>query len=173
MKFARIAATALALAVAGSAAETNYMFIAGIQGSVTARGYENSIQVLSVSGGVSNSASAHVATGAGSGTADAKDLVVAMNLDKSWTPLMNNAFTGKVINSVELRTVAPGANGAIAVVRRIILTGAIVTDIRQTTVEKNGVPDHDVLQVSFSYQKIEWNWTTPSMSFVANVMTKS
>jgi len=173
MKFARIAAAALVLAVAGSAAETNYLFISGIQGSVTAKGYENSIQVQSVTGGLSNSASAHVGSGAGTGAADAKNLVVTMNLDKSWTPLMSAAYMGQLIKSVELRTVAPGANGAPAVVRRIILTGAIVTDIQQTTVEKNGVPDHDVLQVSFTYQKIEWNWTTPSMSFIANVVTKS
>ena len=175
MKFARFASAAIALAVAGTAtaAETNYMFVAGIQGSVTAKGFENSIQVQSVSGGLSNSASAHIGSGAGAGAADAKNLVVTINLDKSWTPLMSTAFLGQMIKSVEVRTVAPNATGATAVVRRILLSGAFITDIQQTTVEKNGVPDHDVLKVSFDYQSIQWNWAQPAMTFTANVVPKS
>lgn len=173
MKFARIAAAALALAAVATAAETNYLFIPGIQGSATARGFENSIPVLTVSQGLTNAGSAHIGSGAGAGAADVRNLVVTMNLDKSWAPLLNAGFTGTNLKSLEIRTVAQAANGTSTVVRRIVLTNVFVTAVEQSTVEKNGVPDHDVLTVAFSFQSIQWNWAQPAITYTANISPKS
>jgi type VI secretion system secreted protein Hcp len=65
-----------------------FMKIGGLKGEAQDKIHKDEIDVLSWSWGVSNSGSAHVGLGAGTGKASVQDLSFTKWMDKSSTPLM-------------------------------------------------------------------------------------
>jgi type VI secretion system secreted protein Hcp len=155
----------LALLVAGyaSAAETQYLFVKGqksgvIKGGVTVKGQEGAILVDSVSHEIVSPRDP--ASGLPTGQRQHKPIVLTVRVDKSWALLYNVLTTNENLSQVELRVLAPSANGQVTVQRRVLLTNANIADIKQYTVDgTNGSADHDELQISLTYQKIQWTWT--------------
>lgn len=159
---------ALLFAGAASAAETQYLFLKGqksgvIKGGVTVKGQEGAILVDSLSHEILTPRDA--ATGAASGKRQHKPLVLTVRVDKSWPLLYNVLVNNENLTQVELRVVVPAANGTATVQRKVLLTNANISDIKQYTVDNtNGNGNFDALQLSFTYQKIEWDWIEGGIS---------
>ena len=166
MKFARIAGFALAAALVAPtfAAENAYLFLKGqksgnINGSVTLKGFENSIQVDSVAEDVVSPRDPQ--SGLPTGQRLHKPLILVISLDKSWPLLMNVMSTNENLANAEIRFVVPDARtGANAVQRTIRLTNANIAEIQDYTVDAaTGTPKGSVVKLQLTYQKIEWTWT--------------
>jgi type VI secretion system secreted protein Hcp len=150
--------------LAGSAwpVEFQYLFIQGqksgeIKGSVVAKGEEGSILVDSVSHEIAIPLGAQ--TGSAAAKRQHKPFVVDVQVDRAWAPLYNLLATAEPLPKVELRVAAPDASKTMTIQRKVLLTNASIAGIRQFTVNgSNGKPDHDELRISFTYQKIEWDW---------------
>jgi type VI secretion system secreted protein Hcp len=68
----------------------------GVKGESTVAGHDDGtwIDVLSWNWGMTQSASAHISTGAGTGSADVKDLTITKYVDKASPKLMYDCFKG-------------------------------------------------------------------------------
>ena len=159
----------LLLAGAASAAESQYLILKGqksgaIKGSVTVKGLEGAIQVDSIFHEILSPRDA--ASGLPTGQRQHKPFVVNVPVDKAWALLYSVMVTNENLTTVQLRVLAPSTNasgagtGALASQRVVTLTNANIADIKEYTVDgTNGKPAHNELQISFTYQKIEWTWT--------------
>jgi len=155
---------AFTMFLAGTAwsTEFQYLFIQGqksgeIKGSVTAKGEEGSILVDSISHEIAIPLDAQ--TGSSAAKRQHKPFVVDVQVDRAWAPLYNLFATGESLARVELRVAAPNATKTMTIQRKVLLTNASIVGIRQFTVNgSNGKPDHDELRISFTYQKIGWEW---------------
>ena len=91
--------------------------------------------------------------------------MLTVRVDKAWPLLYNALVTNENLTQVELRVLVPSANGLATVQRKIHLTNANISDIKQYTVDAaNGNANYDVLQISLTYQKIEWDWIDGGVS---------
>jgi len=154
----------LALQSAANATELAYLTVTGqkqgeIKGSLTTKGHEGAIEVLSVSHSIVSPRDA--ASGLATGKRMHKPLVITIPLDKS-APLLWNALTqNEALTKFELSFWAPGVNGMDKQEFTIKLTNASVVSIdfgmspETDGVAKAGTP-HET--ISFVYQKIEWTW---------------
>ena len=66
----------------------------GVPGESSISGHTGEIDVLSWNWGMTQSASAHISTGASSGSADVKDLTFTHYVDKASPNLLKNCFLG-------------------------------------------------------------------------------
>ena len=154
---------ALLLAGTASAAESQYLFLKGqrsgvIKGGVTVKGQEGAIQVDSVSHEIISPRDPQ--SGLPTGQRMHKPFVVNVPVDKAWALLYNVMTTNENIAEFRLNVLTTTGSGTQAVSRFVRLTNANISDIKQYTVDgTNGKPAHDELQISFTYQKIEWTWT--------------
>jgi type VI secretion system secreted protein Hcp len=73
-----------------------------IKGESAIKGHEERIDVLSWSWGITQSASAHVASGGGTGSADVKDLRITKYIDKATPTLYQSCFKGDDIGPATL-----------------------------------------------------------------------
>ena len=159
----------LLLAGAAGAAESQYLFVKGqksgaIKGGVAVKGQEGAIQVDSFSYEATSPRDAQ--TGLPTGKIQHLPIVVNVPVDNAWPILFQVLTTNENLSQVLLRVLAPatGAGGAGAgsqvLQRTVTLTNASISDIKQYTVHGlNGKPDHDELQISFTYQSINMTWT--------------
>lgn len=159
---------AMLLAGAASAAENQYLFIKGaksgvIKGGVTVKGQEGAILVDSISHEILSPRDA--ATGMASGKREHKPYTVLVHVDQAWPLLYNLLVTNENITQVELRVMVPSASGVNTLQRKVLLTNANISDIKQYTVDNaNGNGNFDALEISFTYQKIEWVWNQGGIS---------
>jgi type VI secretion system secreted protein Hcp len=169
----------LLLAGAASAAETQYLFLKGqksgiIKGGVTAKGQEGAIQVDSISHEIVSPRDA--SSGMATGRRQHKPLTLVVRVDKSWPLLYNVLVSNENLSQVELRVLAPSTNGSgtVSVQRKVLLTNANISDIQQYTVDgTNGSANYDVLKISLTYQKIEWDWIDGGISAVDDWETRN
>ena len=160
----------LSLLVAGtaSAAETQYLFIKGqksgvIKGGVVVKGQEGAILVDSVSHEIS--IPNDPATGLPSGRRQHRPLVLTVRVDKSWPLLYSVLVNNENLSQVELRVLVPNTTGVTTLQRKVLLTNANISDIKQFTVDAaNGNANYDALQISLTYQRIEWDWIDGGIS---------
>jgi len=161
-------ATTMLLAGSAWPVEFQYLFVQGqktgeIKGSVVAKGEEGSILVDSVSHEIAIPLDAQ--TGSSVSRRKHTPFVVDVQVDRAWAPLYNLLATAEPLPKVELRVVAPNASKTMALQRKVLLSNASIAGIRQFTVNgSNGKPDHDELRISFTYQKIEWDWMEGALS---------
>jgi type VI secretion system secreted protein Hcp len=166
IKLITLAFVALAVLASGEGwAETLYMTVEGknqgvIQGGVVQRGKEGAIQLLALSHQVVSPRD--VATGQATGKRQHKPIVIRMAVDKSFTKLYQAMVTNESLSSVEIKAFGAtrGRGGAIeSNLWTIKLQDASVADINSSSLP--GVRPNEtqqVLDVSFTYQKIEWTW---------------
>lgn len=79
-----------------------FLIIDGVKGESTDSKHKEAIDVLAWSWGVSNSGSAHIGGGRGSGKANVQDLSVTKYIDKATTSLLLSCCTGKHYDKAEL-----------------------------------------------------------------------
>jgi type VI secretion system secreted protein Hcp len=143
---------------ATSTSQTVYMYLTmkaqkqgTISGSVTTKGHEGSIMVLSYTHSIVSPRDP--ASGLPTGKRQHKPLVITKELDKS-TPLLYNALTtNDIITIWEMTFYRPSPTGALQLFFTIQLTNANIAgiDVRGSGF---GVTEF----VSFTYQKITWIW---------------
>jgi len=160
---------AMSLAGVASAAESQFLFLKGqksgmIKGSVIVKGQEGSIQVDSVYQEVVSPRDPQ--TGMPTGQTQHKPFVVNVPLDNAWPILFTVMTTNENLSQVLLRVLASNAGlsgegvGVPVLQRTVALNNANISDIKQYTVfGTNGKPDHDELQISFTYQSITMTWS--------------
>ncbi|MCY1057277.1 type VI secretion system tube protein TssD [Nannocystis sp. SCPEA4] len=123
-----------------------------IKGSVTQKGRENSIAILSLNHEVLSPRDP--ASGQATGKRMHKPFIITKELDKS-TPLLQQAFLNdELLTSVELNVVGPGAKGIQSTIYTVKLTNASIASIKLVP----GPEDKLVQEISLTYQKIEWIW---------------
>jgi type VI secretion system secreted protein Hcp len=160
----------LAMASSASAAMTSYMTLTGqksgaVKGSVTQKGHEGSIAVIAMNHEVVSPRDP--ASGLPTGKRMHKPLNITMELDQSTPILYNMLATNENIPTLEVKLWRPNPAGIETQYFTIRLTNANISDIR--LVEPN-VKNADTtrldsyLEVSFTYQKIQWTWSDPSIT---------
>jgi type VI secretion system secreted protein Hcp len=82
----------------------------GIKGESADKGHKEEINVLAWSWGMTNSGSAHVGGGAGSGKVNVQDLSLTKYIDKSSPDLMLSCCNGKHIAKAQLTVRKAGEN---------------------------------------------------------------
>jgi type VI secretion system secreted protein Hcp len=123
-----------------------------IKGSVTKKGREESIEVLSVSHEIVSPRDP--ASGLPTGKRSHKPFVISKTIDKS-SPLLAAALVNNEnISSWELSFYQPSSKGAEALAYKIKLTNASIASIRLVSDANGNLTE----EISFTYQKIEWTW---------------
>jgi type VI secretion system secreted protein Hcp len=169
-KFISLVAVLMVLATASSAsaALTAYMTLSGqksgaVKGSVTQKGREGSIAIIAMNHEVVSPRDA--ASGLPTGKRMHKPLSVTMELDQSTPILYNMLTTNENIPTLELKFWRPSVSGVEQQYFTVRLTNANISDIHLVQPNaKNTDTMHleSYLEVSFTYQKIQWTWADPS-----------
>lgn len=124
-----------------------------IKGSVTKKGREGKIEIISLSHEIVSPRDA--ASGQATGKRQHKPFVITKELDKS-SPLLNTMLTNNEnIPEWTLEVYEPNSKGVEALAYTIKLTNASIASIRLVT-DANGELREEV---TFVYKKIEWTWT--------------
>jgi type VI secretion system secreted protein Hcp len=100
-----------------------------IKGESAIKGHEERIDVLSWSWGITQSASAHVAAGAGTGSADVKDLRITKYVDKSTPTLYQSCFKGDDIGPGTLTLMKVSGDKALEYVTITMESTVIISSI--------------------------------------------
>jgi type VI secretion system Hcp family effector len=134
-----------------------YLLIEGVPGESTAAGFEEHIEVLSYSHGVSQAASisASTAGGATTGRCAHADFSIVKQLDKASAILAHKCSDGSHIASVKLVLTRAGGGDKKVPFMEYKLTNCIVSSIATG----GGTGDFPSENVSFNYGKIEWIYT--------------
>jgi type VI secretion system secreted protein Hcp len=134
-----------------------YLKIKDIKGSITKKGRENWIEVLSVEHEVISPRDA--ASGQATGKRQHRAFVVTKAIDQA-TPALYSALTkNQVLNDWLLEATAVELTGVEKVTYRVKLGNAFIAGIAfqgpgQTDLDRGKL----VESVSFVYEKIEWTW---------------
>lgn len=159
-KFASLVAGTMILATAASASAANsiFMTLTGqksgvVNGSVTQKGREKSIQVNGYDDDIVSPRDA--ASGMATGKRLHKPLKVTLEFDQSAPILYNMADTNENISQLELKFWRPSPSGMETQYFTVRLTNASITEIHTGT---DATTHNPVVEVSFTYQKIQWTW---------------
>ncbi len=141
---------ALALFVAMAFAAVDYFLkIQGIPGEATARGFENQIEVLSWSWGMSQAAAAQGREGTMPGD-PTKPFIITKRIDKASPVLAKALASGQHFPSATITLCRAG--GDKQPYMRYVLHDCIISSIKPVA------GDVPMEQISFNYTKIEWTY---------------
>ena len=132
------------------AAFDSYLEIEGIDGEASAENHKGEIEISSWSWGVSNSGSMAAGGGGGAGKASFSDFHITKTVDKSSPKLMEAVATGEHLKSLTMRK-----SGGNQQEYYIIHLSDIVISSYSTS---SGSGDKPIEEVSFTYQKIEFEY---------------
>jgi type VI secretion system secreted protein Hcp len=131
-----------------------------IKGSVTQKGREGSIMVIAANHEIS-SPLGNTASGAAVGKRVHKPFVITKELDKS-SPLLYQAMVNnELMAGWKLDFFAAAANGVEKQDYSVVLTNAIITDIKfvlPNTKDTDTMKLNPCEMIEFSYQSIQWTW---------------
>lgn len=161
----------LAIASSASAANTIFMTLTGqksgnVKGSVTQRGRENSIQVSAVDDEIVSPRDP--ASGLPTGQRQHKPLKVTIEIDQSAPILYQMLSTNETITMLELKFWRPSPSGVEAQFYTVRLTNASISEIHAST----DAAHTTMLDVSFTYQKIQWTWVEGGVTAADNWQTR-
>ena len=132
-----------------------FMKLDGIEGESNDKTHPKEIDVLAWSWGGSNSGSAHVGGGAGSGKANVQDLSFTKYVDASSHALFLNCFTGEHIAEAKLVVRKAGGKGPIEYIK-ITMNEVLVTSI---STGGSGGEDRLTENVSLNFAKVKFEYT--------------
>jgi len=130
--------------------------IGKIQGDSVVAKHEKEIDVLEWSWGLTQSASAHIATGAGSGSADVRDLTITKYVDSSSPTLMQECFYGHDHKEAILTVLKAGGKTAIEMVKMTMSGTVFISSINtgQPTAD-----DRYTESVTLNFAKVKFEYT--------------
>ena len=168
-KFVSFIAGAMVLATAASASAANNIFMTltgqksgAVKGSVTQKGRENSIAVSAFEDEVMSPRDP--ASGLPTGKRQHKPIKVTIELDQSAPILYNMLSSNENITTLELKFWHPSASGVESQFYTVKLTNASIAEIHAST----DATHPTTLDVSFTYQKIQWLWTDGGITAMDN-----
>jgi type VI secretion system secreted protein Hcp len=122
--------------------------------SVTSK-HENEIDVLSWSFGLTQSASAHIATGAGTGSADVRDLTITKYVDAATPNLLQGCFYGNDYTPAVLTVLKSGGKEAIEMIK-MTMDGTVFISSVQTGDPLPNDRYSETVSLNFAHAKIEY-----------------
>jgi type VI secretion system secreted protein Hcp len=160
----------LATAASAGAATSIFMTLTGqksgqVAGSVAQKGREKSIAVTAFEDEVISPRDP--ASGLPTGQRQHKPLKVTIEIDQSAPILYNMLATNENITAMELKFWRPPTTAPTGEERQVYsvkLTNASISEIHATT----DAAHNTVLEVSFTYQKIQWTWLEGGVTAVDN-----
>ncbi|HEX7582856.1 MAG TPA: type VI secretion system tube protein Hcp [Gaiellaceae bacterium] len=136
-----------------------YLKIDGIDGEVTAAGFEKTIEVLSFSWGVTQSSSRGTGGGGGAGKASFQDIHFVQSTQSSSPLLLKAVATGQHIKNV-LMTFIKGESNKGGGFLKIKLEDVLVSSYQAGGAEGSNT-DTPSEEVSLNFAKIEFDYTAP------------
>lgn len=136
-----------------------------IQGGVTIKGREGSIEVIQLQHEIISPRDP--ATGQASGRRQHKPFVIRKELDKSSPLLFKALVTGDPLSSVELKFFLTDPKGLEKLYYTIKLTNAHISSIQTALPDARNpaLSQYKVYEeIAFTYQKIEWTWVDGGVS---------
>jgi type VI secretion system secreted protein Hcp len=130
--------------------------IGKIQGESLVTKHEKEIDVLEWSWGLTQSASAHVATGAGSGSADVRDLTIKKYVDSATPTLLQECFYGHDHKDATLTVLKAGGKTAIEMVKMTMSGTVFISSVN------TGYPTPDdryTETVTLNFAKVKFEYT--------------
>jgi len=130
--------------------------IGKIQGDSVVAKHEKEIDVLEWSWGLTQSASAHIATGAGSGSADVRDLTITKYVDSSSPTLLQECFYGHDHKEAILTVLKAGGKTAIEMVKMTMSGTVFISSVN------TGQPTPDdryTESVTLNFAKVKFEYT--------------
>jgi type VI secretion system secreted protein Hcp len=142
--------------------------IGSIKGESQVKGHETEIDVLEWSWGLTQSASSHVSTGAGSGSADVRDLTIKKYIDASSPTLLQECFYGHDHKQAVLTVMKAGGKSAIDMVKMTMSGTVFVSSVNTGHMEAN---DRYTETVTLNFAKVKFEYTgqNPDQSKGASV----
>jgi type VI secretion system secreted protein Hcp len=96
-----------------------------VKGESGVKGHETEIDVLTWSWGLTQSASAHIATGAGTGSADVSDLTITKYIDSASPTLHQECFLGSDFKTATLTCIKVGGKAGPVEFIKIVMSGTV------------------------------------------------
>jgi type VI secretion system secreted protein Hcp len=127
-----------------------------IQGESLVTKHEKEIDVLEWSWGLTQSASAHIGTGAGSGSADVRDLTITKYVDAASPTLIQECFFGHDHKEATLTVLKAGGKSAIEMVK-MTMSGTVFVSSVNTG---HPTPDDRYTEtVTLNFAKVKFEYT--------------
>ena len=130
--------------------------IGKIQGESVVTKHEKEIDVLEWSWGLTQSASAHVATGAGSGSADVRDLTIKKYIDAASPTLLQECFYGHDHKEAILTVLKVGGKTAIEMVKMTMAGTVFISSVSTGHPTPN---DRYTETVTLNFAKVKFEYT--------------
>lgn len=130
--------------------------IGSIKGESVIKGHEKEIDVLEWSWGLTQSASAHVSTGAGSGSADVRDLTIKKYVDASSPTLLQETFYGTDHKEAVLTVMKAGGKTPIDMVKMTMSGTVFISSVNTGQPEPN---DRYTETVTLNFAKVKFEYT--------------
>ena len=127
-----------------------------IQGESVITKHEKEIDVLEWSWGLTQSASAHVATGAGSGSADVRDLTIKKYIDSASPTLLQECFFGHDHKEAILTVLKAGGKTAIEMVKMTMSGTVFISSVNTGNPTPN---DRYTETVTLNFAKVKFEYT--------------
>lgn len=130
----------------------------GVEGESSIVKHEKQIDVLSWNWGMTQSASAHISTGASSGSADVRDLTFTHYIDKASPNLLKNCFLGSNHKNAVLTVMrSTGAAGSLAPI--VTMTMSDTVFISSVHTGDQGDNDRFVETVTLNFATVKFEYT--------------
>ena len=145
-------------------AQSAYLTVAGqkqgpINGPVTIKGRENTIEVHAFSEGILSPRDA--TTGLPTGKRQHTPVMIVKEIDKSSPLLLNALVTNENLTAWVLRFYGADPTGKVMPIYTITLTNASIASITESLID-NEIAANAALplreEITFTYQKIQWTW---------------
>jgi type VI secretion system secreted protein Hcp len=144
-----------------------FLKLDGIKGESVDKGHKDEIAILAWSWGVSNSGSAHLGGGAGSGKVNVQDLSLTKYIDVSTPDLMLSSCNGKHIAKAQLTVRKAGENALEYLIIKL-------EDILIASVSTGGSGGEDRLteNVTLNFAKVDMEYTAQDAKGAAGAKPK-
>jgi type VI secretion system secreted protein Hcp len=127
-----------------------------IQGESVTTKHEKEIDVLEWSWGLTQSASAHIATGAGSGSADVRDLTITKYVDVASPTLLQECFYGHDHKEATLTVMKVGGKTPIEMVKMTMSGTVFISSVNTGHPTPN---DRYTETVTLNFAKVKFEYT--------------
>jgi type VI secretion system secreted protein Hcp len=130
--------------------------IGKVQGDSVVAKHEKEIDVLEWSWGLTQSASAHIATGAGSGSADVRDLTITKYVDSASPTLLQECFFGSDHKEAVLTVMKVGGKAPIEMVKMTMSGTVFISSVNTGHPTPN---DRYTETVTLNFAKVKFEYT--------------
>jgi type VI secretion system secreted protein Hcp len=142
--------------------------IGSIKGESSASKHEKEIDVLEWSWGLTQSATSHISTGAGAGSADVRDLTIKKYLDASTPTLIQECFFGHDHKEAVLTVIKSGGKSPIDMVK-MTMSGTVFISSVNTGLPGPNETYLDIITLNFAKVKFEYTGQNADQSKGASV----